>query len=191
MTQSLPANAAALCAAMDQGQTFSFHVFFGQDPAAATADADIATSFLSQAFPAPFVVDGRGYATAEHYMMAQKAYLFGDTATGDAVVATSDPNEAKALGRQAKGFNAALWDAHKSEIVEQGNFYKFSAHKELQARLLATNNKVLVDATPWDKLWAVGLSTDHKDVKSPAKWPGTNLLGFALMAVRTHLETQP
>ncbi|CAK4631889.1 unnamed protein product [Aphanomyces euteiches] len=188
---TLPTTRADLVQAVQEGHSFDFHVFFGQNPFASTG-ADVESNFLSQAFPAPFVVDGKRYATAEHYMMAQKAYLFGDSVIGDRIVETNDPNEAKALGRQAQGFNAELWTAHRSTIVETGNRAKFSEpeNAHLKALLLTTGSKVLVDATPTDKLWATGLSSESPDVVIPDKWPGLNLLGFALMSVRSSLAQE-
>ncbi|RHX99101.1 hypothetical protein DYB26_008996 [Aphanomyces astaci] len=179
---------SALCASIEQGTSYSYHVFVGQDPAASSG---LDGTFLSQAFPAPFQVNQVKYATAEHYMMARKAALFGDVEIRDRILETFDPDQAKALGRQAKNFDQELWVTHRDSIVQSGNLAKFSdpANLHLKQLLLATGDLVLVDATETDKLWGIGLPPTHKHATTPGEWPGLNLLGFALMAVRCQLMT--
>jgi ribA/ribD-fused uncharacterized protein len=72
--------------------------------------------------------------------------------------------------------------------VVQGNYLKFSQHKALEQFLLQTHDRVLVEASPVDPVWGIGLAEDHPDVLHPSKWKGTNLLGFALMEVRDQLK---
>ncbi|RHY27932.1 hypothetical protein DYB32_006425 [Aphanomyces invadans] len=124
-------------------------------------------------------------------MMAQKAALFGDMDTRDRILATTDPHETKSLGRQAKNFNQELWLANRASIVQAGNFAKFSSPTNIHLKqlLLATDDRVLVDATATDKIWGIGLATTDNDVTHPEKWPGLNLLGEALMAVRRRLSS--
>ena len=146
-------------------------------------------SCFSQWFPAAFTADGDTYATAEHWMMAEKARLFADEAVRQRVLAAKSPGEAKKLGRQVKNFDPARWDEVKFNLVVAGNYHKFSQHPALRDYLLGTGDQVLVEASPVDAIWGNGLAADHPDAAQPARWPGENLLGFALMAVRDQLRT--
>jgi ribA/ribD-fused uncharacterized protein len=120
-------------------------------------------------------------------MMAEKARLFGDHAVAARVLAAAKPGEAKALGRQVAGFDSSLWDAARFGIVVAGNQAKFSQHPALRDFLLGTGERVLVEASPVDAVWGIGLAADHPHLEQPARWPGLNLLGFALMQVRYQL----
>lgn len=148
---------------------------------------------FSQWFNSPFEINGVIYSTAEHYMMAEKARLFKSESQLNSqliqkIIDASHPNEAKKLGRQVEGFNNELWNQHRFDIVVNGNMAKFSQNPELAEFLLATKNRVLVEASPVDKIWGIGLAEDHGDASNPSKWKGLNLLGFALMEVRERLS---
>jgi ribA/ribD-fused uncharacterized protein len=174
-----------LIAEIAQGQSFKYLFFWGHRP---SDDGSITASCFSQWWEgSPFVVDGVTYLTAEHYMMAEKARLFGDRDTAAQILQVSHPKQAKDLGRAAKGFDAQLWEEKRLEIVTQGNFHKFSQHPELQGFLVGTGNRILVEASPVDAIWGIGRDRHAQDAANPAKWPGLNLLGFALMTVRSQL----
>lgn len=81
---------------------------------------------LSQWFPSRFEVDGVPYPTAEHWMMAEKARLFRDEEVLGRILACEHPGEAKKLGREVRGFDGSVWDAHRVEVVVQGNLHKFA-----------------------------------------------------------------
>ena len=147
-------------------------------------------SCFSQWYACSFAVDGVMYHTAEQYMMAQKALLFGDREIFDRIMAADNPKTYKALGRKVRGFDAAKWDAGKFEIVKAGNVAKFSQNPELKAFLLHTGDQILVEASPYDGIWGVGLSMDAPEIWDPNCWRGENLLGFALMEVRDHLREE-
>jgi ribA/ribD-fused uncharacterized protein len=142
---------------------------------------------LSQWYPAPFTVDGVRYATAEHYMMAGKARLFGDTEAERLVLASDDPGKAKGAGRRVSGFDEDIWAAHRYDLVVAANIAKFGRHSPLKNFLLGTGNRVLVEASPTDTVWGIGLSAAQPEARHPSQWRGLNLLGFALMDVRTSL----
>lgn len=145
---------------------------------------------FSQWFAAPFVVDGQAYTSAEHFMMAEKARLFGDGVIRERVLAARSPAEAKALGRQVAGFDEAVWREARFGIVVTANEAKFSQHPDLKAFLLGTGERVLVEASPVDRIWGIGLPANHEDASAPARWRGLNLLGFALMEVRFRLADE-
>lgn len=148
----------------------------------------VSKACFSQWYFSPFSIDGVDYATAEHYMMACKAKLFNDEDSFEKILKATTPTQAKAFGRQVKNFQDSLWDAHCSEIVRTGNFAKFSQHKALGDFLLATGDRVLVEASPVDRIWGIGLAEDAENITNPLTWKGKNLLGFALMAVRERLK---
>ena len=143
---------------------------------------------MSQWYPAAFEVGGQRYATAEHFMMAEKARLFGDEATRAAMLAARKPGEVKALGRQVQGFDEAKWQAARYNIVVRGNLAKFSQNEALRSFLLNTGERVLVEASPVDPIWGIGLAANDPLAEQPAQWRGLNLLGFALMDVRRSLR---
>ena len=124
----------------------------------------------------------------EQYMMYKKAELFNDDRTAAEIMGVSDPKKIKALGRKVRNFREEIWNQYKFEIVVRGNILKFSQNKELKKFLLSTNDAVLVEASPYDKVWGVGLKRDDVKINNPNKWQGENLLGFALMEVREKLQ---
>ena len=142
---------------------------------------------LSQWWPSPFTVDGDTYSSAEAYMMAAKARLFDDAETLARILATDDPAEAKALGRGVRGFDPAVWETHGYGVVIEGNLAKFTQHQDLHAYLLGTHPAVLVEASPQDAVWGIGLDAAQREARTPSRWPGRDLLGFALMEVRERL----
>lgn len=161
-----------------------FLLFWGHK---APADKRVGEWCLSQWAPRPFVVDGVRYPTAEHYMMAGKARLFGDLARADQALAARSPAEAKRCGRAVTGFDERRWVAERERIVFEANLAKFGQHDDLRAFLLGTGKKVLVEASPADRVWGIGLAADHQHARVPSRWRGLNLLGFALVDVRTAL----
>ncbi len=124
------------------------------------------------------------FSSAEQYMMYRKAVLFQDIKVADKILETSDPKEIKDWGRKVCNFDEDIWDGVKFDVVVLGNLYKFSQNADLGRKLLDTGTKILVEASPSDKVWGIGLS-EAKARKTPEhKWPGQNLLGSALMRVR-------
>ena len=167
------------------GKKIKFLFFWGHRP---LKDGSIGASCFSQWWPCQFKVNDQLYYSAEHWMMHQKAELFGDTEIGNEILNSKSPAKAKQLGRKVKNFDVKLWDEKKYEIVKEGNRYKFSQNEELKTFLLNTKKRVLVEASPVDPIWGIGMANDHRDVEKPEKWRGQNLLGFALMEVRDKLE---
>ena len=142
---------------------------------------------LSQWYPCVFEVDGVRYTSAEQYMMAEKAKLFGDEEIRAEILGTSDPKKCKSFGRKVKNFNKTVWDQEKRLIVSVGNFEKFMQNDDLRNFLLSTGDKVLVEASPTDRIWGIGLGKNNPYALDPVKWRGENLLGFILMEVRNEI----
>jgi ribA/ribD-fused uncharacterized protein len=151
-------------------------------------DGTIIKTCFSQWWESSFVVDKIEYKSAEHWMMAEKAALFKDKEIFEKIIQCKTPAEAKKLGREVKNYNDAIWLENKFEIVKTGNLHKFSQNKDLKTFLLNTNERIIVEASPVDPIWGIGMASDHKDIDNPEKWDGLNLLGFALMEVRDELR---
>jgi ribA/ribD-fused uncharacterized protein len=165
-----------------RNENLDFLFFWGH-----TVKDEVTKSCFSQWFLCQFQEDGIVYKTAEHYMMANKAKLFNDNDILEKIIKSETPNEAKSLGRKVKNFDSQVWDEHKYEIVKQANLLKFSQNQELRDFLLFTYNKILVEASPYDTIWGIGMLESNKNIKNPNFWKGENLLGFALMEVRDEL----
>lgn len=167
------------------GHTPDYLFFWGHRP---SKDGSIGKSCFSQWFEAPFEVDGVRYLTAEHFMMAEKARLFDDHAVRNQILAAASPDHVKKLGRKVAGFDEARWNEARFEIVVAGNRAKFSQNHAMGQFLLATGQQVIVEASPVDRIWGIGMDAHHPDAARPKQWQGLNLLGFALMQVRAMLQ---
>lgn len=143
---------------------------------------------LSQWKRCLFTDNEKNYTSAEQYMMRAKALLFKDTRIADLILSTNDPKEVKALGREISGFSEDLWNQHKLNIVIQGNILKFSQDETLKKTLLDTGDKLLVEGSPYDVVWGVGLEWSDPAIEDEKNWRGQNLLGVALMEVRRQLK---
>lgn len=119
--------------------------------------------------------------------MVGKARLF-DPIWIERILANPDPAAAKAFGRKINHFDQSVWLQHRFELVVQGNLAKFSQHPDLNAFLRLSADQVLVEASPVDQIWGIGLAEDDPRAANPAEWRGLNLLGFALMRVREQLR---
>ncbi|MFJ5778175.1 NADAR family protein [Streptomyces sp. NPDC093094] len=160
--------------------------FWGHRP---RSDGSVGPGCLSQWWPSPFTVDGVAYSTAEHWMMAGKARLFGDAEAERQVLAAEHPSEAKNAGRLVRGFDERTWARERFGIVVEGSVHKFAAHADLRAFLLGTGERVLVEASPVDRIWGIGLAAKDAGAWDPQRWRGPNLLGFALMEARERLRS--
>ena len=136
-----------------------------------------------------FGSDHLDYTCTEQYMMAEKARLFEDEKVEKAIMETSDPKQMKALGRKVKDFDAKVWDKVKYSIVLNGNYCKFSQNRMMREILIATDDKILVEASPSDTIWGIGYSKSSPEASDPQSWRGLNLLGFALMEVRDEIRS--
>ncbi|KAH6970813.1 hypothetical protein BKA56DRAFT_595367 [Ilyonectria sp. MPI-CAGE-AT-0026] len=179
-------------------------------------ETDSETGWLSQWYDCPFKDDEdpkKTYKTAEHYMMHHKALLFNDPAVALQVLRADHPRKVKALGRKVKGFDNEVWDKNRRDIVRRGNILKFTQavseqgfHKSttpkgkgtkrkllpiegsLKAMLLATGDREIVEASPYDSIWGIGFTAANAETAKET-W-GLNLLGLELMEVRKILREQ-
>ena len=132
-------------------------------------------------------IDGIEYNSCEQYMMHQKALLFGDEETAELIMQEKNPREQKKYGRMIKNFDRAVWDKNCLAIVYEGNLAKFSQNQDLKEQMLATFDRIFVEASPVDFIWGIGLDEDAPNIDNPSYWLGLNLLGQALTLVKQEL----
>jgi ribA/ribD-fused uncharacterized protein len=165
-----------------------FLFFWGGRP----TNGKVTKACLSQWYEAPFVVHNNMsrnvFRTAEHWMMAQKALLFLDGDSYRKILECETPEQAKRLGRAVKRYDDEVWSRMRFDIVVDGNMHKFNSHPALKEFLLSTGDAVLVEASPYDRVWGIGMRGEDPLVRYPAQWKGDNLLGYALMEVRDRLR---
>jgi ribA/ribD-fused uncharacterized protein len=178
-------NKELLIEKINNGEEIEYLFFWGHRP---SGDGQITKSCFSQWWQSPFIADGKTYKTAEHWMMEKKALLFDDYEIAEKIIAADDPAKVKNLGRLVKGYNDVLWKEESERIVIEGNYHKFNQQDKLKHFLLSTKDAVIVEASPLDTIWGIGLASDNADAYHPKKWLGLNLLGFALMEIRDRLR---
>ncbi|GAA2050782.1 NADAR domain-containing protein [Catenulispora yoronensis] len=161
--------------------------FWGHTP---TQPETIGHECLSQWYPSPFEADGVRFQSAEHYMMWGKARLFTDPEAAAQIIEATSPAQAKALGSAVRGFDEATWVANRLDIVTAGNVLKFRQNPDLLAFLLGTKDRILVEASPRDRIWGIGLAANDERCQDPSQWRGLNLLGEALMRARATLRDE-
>lgn len=142
---------------------------------------------FSQWAESPFKIDGVAFNTAEQFMMYKKALLFNDFVQAGRIMATSNPRNQKQLGREVIGFDKDRWEQHCKQFVYQASFAKFTQNPKMMAELLATEGTTLVEASPEDKIWGIGLAEDNPKAQSRDTWEGTNWLGEILTEVRNKI----
>jgi len=180
-----PLDVPSLISAIQAGEVFTYRFFWGHRP---RKDGKLSDACFSQWWSSSFEIAGHTYTTAEQWMMSSKARLFGDHEVAEKMMATADPGKTKALGRNVRGFVQETWDDACFDIVTEGNVAKFGQNGRLKKYLLATGDEVLVEASPMDVVWGIGLGRDAPGASRPQEWRGLNLLGFALMRTRAVLR---
>lgn len=143
---------------------------------------------LSQWYDCWFEIDGVQYHTTEQYMMASKARLFGDDEVLQEIMLATSPLFYKKLGREVRGFEQVRWNEVKYDVVVNGNKAKFSQNPLLKEFLLSTGDVILAEASPYDRIWGIGLDAEHAKQGGVELWKGENLLGCALMETRDWLR---
>jgi len=169
---------------IQKGDRKEFILFWGHRP---QKNGKIGKSCFSQWFESSFTVNNIKYKTAEHWMMAEKARIFNDLKILPEILSAETPEIVKSLGRKIKNFDEKTWDNCKYECIKKGNFHKFSQNSDLKEYLISTGDKIIVEASPYDNIWGIGLSKEDPNALIPENWKGENLLGFALMEVRDEL----
>lgn len=157
---------------------------------------DEESGFLSNWYESPFhIIDLNGetlrFTCIEQYFMWQKAKLFGDEEIAKEILDTPySPKKYKTLGRRVNGFDEEMWTHNRASIMEDALYYKFTQNKNLLAALISTNGFYLVEASPFDTVWGIGMSANDKDVAQEMRWRGKNLLGESLMKIRQKIISE-
>ena len=172
-----------LIKSFNSGENIKFLFFWGHQKY-----DSVTKSCFSQWYASSFEVDGVRYQNAEQFMMAQKALLFKDFEIYNQIIFSSKPGKVKELGRQVRNFDQQIWESNRFDIVVRGNYHKFSQNEELSTFLINTKDRILVEASPVDTIWGIGLAQDEERALDPNHWKGLNLLGYALMEVRDQLK---
>lgn len=144
----------------------------------------------SQWCPSHFNIDGVEYNCAEQYMMAKKALMFHDIDSYRNIMISDKPDDQKALGKMVTAFHKPTWEKYCRKIVYDGNMAKFTQNPAMLRELIASGNREIVEASPQDRIWGIGLHETHPDILDKTKWQGTNWLGIAIMEVREILKTK-
>jgi ribA/ribD-fused uncharacterized protein len=138
--------------------------------------------------PSPFQANGIWYNCSEQYLMAGKARLFGDTDTESKILSAINPSDQKRYGRQVKGFDKDRWDAVAKDVMYEALFAKFTQDDYLKEQLLSTGDRTIVEASPEDCIWGIGLHWKDRLCDDPKNWRGTNWLGESLTKVRNDIR---
>ena len=144
----------------------------------------------SQWYSSWFEIDGQKYSCAEQYMMYKKALLFEDEDVANAIMRTQNPMEQKALGRKVRGFDKDKWEEVCREYVYEANYAKFTQNPDLLFELVSYGDRDIVEASPEDPIWGIGMHETNPDIFDRTKWKGTNWLGEAIMRVRDTLKVE-
>ena len=150
---------------------------------------------FSQWHPSNFRIDGERYNCAEQFMMAEKARYFMDDEILREIMRAEHPRDQKQLGREVSGFDTTEWEHVEANgrpfcwnVVYRGNIEKFSQNDKLLKALLRTEGTTIVEASPVDTIWGIGLAADDSRAFDRDTWLGTNWLGEVLTEVREHLN---
>ncbi|NEW06402.1 NADAR family protein [Paenibacillus sp. SYP-B3998] len=139
---------------------------------------------FSQWHPTRFIIEGLTFNSAEQYMMYKKAVLFHDLEMSQRILNAKTPREQKEFGRLVKDFEKEKWDRHCKQFVYDANYAKFTQNQGLLEILLETRGTTLVEASPTDRIWGVGLLEDDPKIKNRKSWLGKNWLGEILTQLR-------
>jgi len=145
---------------------------------------------FSQWHPCEFIVDRIKYNCAEQFMMASKARTFSDDVSLQKIMETNNPQLQKSLGRKVSNFDESKWNEVADGFVFQGNIEKFNQNLDLLKKLFDTSGTTLVEASPYDKIWGIGLAEHDPRADNRATWLGQNRLGEVLTKVRETLLDQ-
>ena len=145
---------------------------------------------FSQWAASPFKIDGVAFNTAEQYMMYKKALLFNDFKQAGKIMETSNPRSQKQLGREVIGFDKGRWERYCKQFVYEASFAKFTQNPKMLLELMATEGTSLVEASPQDNIWGIGLAEDDPKAQSRSTWEGKNWLGEILNEVRADITAK-
>lgn len=159
-------------------QTDEFVFFYGKQ------------DYLSNFYPTMFQVDNIQFICGEQYIMYMKAKLFADHKTAAFILKETVPSKMKALGRQVQNYDDQRWSRLRENIAYIGLLEKYKQNLDLKTLILATGDKEIVEASPNDRVWGIGMGASHPQVQNRSEWKGMNLLGKILVRVRNQLRCE-
>ena len=139
---------------------------------------------FSNWYACPFVHNGIEYNCSEQYMMYKKAILFGDHEVAEMIMEQSSPRKQKFLGRQVRGYVDEIWMDNCQDIMVPGLVSKFIQDTYSLNCILETGDSIIVEASPYDKIWGIGMTKNDPRATDPTQWEGKNFLGNVLMRAR-------
>ena len=145
---------------------------------------------FSQWAPSKFSLNGVEYNCAEQYLMAAKAILFNDTNAHKQIMGTTSPAYQKSIGRKVKGFIVSVWEKRCRDIVYEANYAKFTQNPHMLVELIQTGDREIVEASPEDKIWGIGLHESDPRCLDKEQWNGKNWLGIIIMKVRETITNE-
>jgi len=168
------------------------------------------TSTFSQWHPSKFVYKDITFSSAEQFMMYSKAKMFGAEDVAQKIMDYNETPLIKKFlngelsdtdicndkgmlrewdayqkaikdhGREVKNYVDAVWIEKRVPIVSVASREKYDQNPEYKKELMQYAGTKMVEASPYDKIWGIGLD-QYKAAKIPEdKWPGLNLLGNVL-----------
>ncbi|QQS07597.1 MAG: NADAR family protein [Fibrobacterota bacterium] len=160
--------------------TDKFVLFWGEE--------DIYSNF----HPSKFELDGHIFHWSEQAFMWLKAMEFEDLRIANLILTqtpwNSSPLECKRMGREVSPFDDKIWSVRGVDAMRRAVHAKFSQNAKLREELLASGDRILAEASPYDRIWGIGYGESDREAQDPSKWRGRNLLGQVLMEVREQLR---
>lgn len=138
---------------------------------------------FSNWYPCKFTYNNVEFNCSEQALMYEKAILFKDQKTAQRILEAKTPKEQKALGRLVKNYNENIWSKNREKIMINILLAKFTSNNKLKNVMIKYKNYQFVEASPFDRIWGIGLHEDNELIKNETNWRGQNLLGKALTKV--------
>jgi ribA/ribD-fused uncharacterized protein len=136
-----------------------------------------------------FTYNGIEFNCCEQFMMFFKALVCGDLESAVLILLELFPKEQKALGRKVKNFDEEKWNKEVSmAVVYIGNYLKFSTDRKFWDYIVNDPSKEIVEASPVDRIWGIGLNISKPQAWHKNSWRGENRLGECLTDVRAILK---
>jgi hypothetical protein len=123
-----------------------------------------AFAFLSNFYPSPFDLEGRQWATVEHYYQAQKA---DDPLEQENTRLADTPKRAKRLGRKA--CIRPDWNDVRVDVMRHAVLAKFDQNADLAELLVGTGDALLVEDSSFDFFWGAGECKGSVGIGHPAR----------------------
>lgn len=134
-----------------------------------------------------FIIEGITFNCSEQAMMYYKAKMFRDYDTANKILKSKNPREQKQLGREVKNFDESYWINNREEIMYRILYEKFTQNEDFKKELLKYKQHEFVEASPYDKIWGIGLDQTNDLILDESNWRGQNLLGKCITRLKNDL----